>query len=120
MKYMLLIYQNPVAFESLPQEERNGLMNEAGKIVQELIESGEWIGGEGLAHPSTTKTIRVQGGLPAVTDGPYVEAKEQLAGYCLIDCENEERAIALATRWPDARYWAVELRALMQDAGTDA
>jgi hypothetical protein len=119
MKYLLLIYQNPANFESLPDEERNRLMNEAGEIMNELTESGEWVGGYGLAHPSTSKTVKVREDVPAVTDGPYLEAKEHLAGFCLIQCETEERAIDIAKRWPDARYWAVELRPLMEEAGTE-
>lgn len=119
MKYMLLIYQNSVAFQSLPEAERELVMNEATAIVQELSESGEWIGGEGLADPSTAKAVRVRSGVPAVTDGPYLEAKEHLAGYCLFESETDARAIEIATRWPDARYWGVELRRLMDASGLE-
>jgi hypothetical protein len=119
VKYMLLIYQNPAAWDALPEEERNAVMGEAGAIVDELTASGEWVGGEGLADSSNTKTVRVRGGVPAVTDGPFVEAKEQLAGYCLFECETLERALDIAARWPDARYTAVELRPLMTAAGTE-
>jgi hypothetical protein len=116
---MLLIYQNPASWESLSQEERNGLMNEAGAIVEELTASGDWVGGEGLADSSNTKTVRVRGGVPAVTDGPYLEAKEHMVGYCLFESETPERALEIATRWPDARYWAVELRPLMSADGME-
>jgi hypothetical protein len=119
MKYMLLIYQNPASWEAMSEDERNGVMNEAGATVNELTESGELIGGEGLADPSNTKTVRVRDGVPAVTDGPYLEAKEHLVGYCLFQCETPERALEIATGWPDARYWAVELRPLMAEAGTE-
>jgi hypothetical protein len=113
VKYILLIYQNPAAWESVPDEERNQVMNEAGEIWQELTESGEAIGGEGLAPVSATKTVRVRDGVAAVTDGPFIEAKEQLAGYCLVDVASEERAVEIAKRWPDARYWAMEVRPLL-------
>lgn len=119
MKYMLLIYQNPAAWQTLDEEERQGLMAEAGTIMNELVESGEWIGGEALADPSQARTVRVRGGVPAVTDGPFVEAKEQLAGICIFDCESAERALDIAKRWPDARYTAVEVRPLMTGAGTE-
>jgi len=119
VKYILLIYQNPAAFEAIPEDERTAMMNEAGTLVEELIASGEWIGGEGLADASNATTVRVRGGVPAVTDGPFVEAKEQLAGYCLFECETLERATEIAVRWPDARYWGVELRPLMTAAGTE-
>jgi hypothetical protein len=113
MKYMLLIYQNPANWSELSAQEREGVMNEASVIMNELIESGEWIGGEGLAPPDQTKTVRVRGNVPAVTDGPFLEAKEHLVGYCLIDCASEQRAVKIAKRWPDARHWAVELRPLL-------
>jgi len=119
VKYMLLIYQNPAAFEAFSEEERDAVHREAVAIVNELTDSGEWIGGEGLSSPVNTKTIKVRNGVPAVTDGPYLEAKEHLVGYCLFDCESLERATDIATRWPDARFWAVELRPLMDAAGAD-
>jgi hypothetical protein len=116
MKYMLLIYNNPAA---LSDDQMNEAMQAATSIMGELTESGEWIGGEGLADSSNAKTVRVRDGVPAITDGPFIEAKEQFAGYCLFDCETEERAIEIATRWPDAKYWAVELRAVMGQSGTE-
>ncbi|HEX3874230.1 MAG TPA: YciI family protein [Solirubrobacteraceae bacterium] len=119
MKYMLLIYQNPDAWEVIPDDERTRIMDEAGAIVGELTESGEWIGGEGLADRSQTRTIRVRDGVPTVTDGPYLEAKEHLAGYCLFECETPDRAVEIGLRWPDARHWAVELRPLMSAEGLE-
>ena len=119
MKYMLLIYNNPATFDSLSDEERDGLMGEVDALMTELTESGEWVGGEALADSSQTRTVRVRDGVPAVTDGPYAEAKEQLAGYCMVDCESPERAVEIAARWPDARFWAMEVRPVMDTAGTE-
>ena len=119
MKYMLLIYNNPDHLQSLPKEDLEAIFADVGVIIDELTASGEWIGGEGLAHPSQAKTIRVRDGVPAITDGPFVEAKEQFAGYCLFDCETPERAQEIAARWPDARYAAVELRPVMEPSGTE-
>jgi hypothetical protein len=115
---MLLIYNNPATLAALSEEERDGLMREVDAIVTELTESGEWVGGEALADVSHTRTVRVRDGVPAVTDGPYAEAKEHLAGYCMIDCERPERAVEIAARWPDARLWAMEVRPVMDPAGT--
>jgi hypothetical protein len=88
-------------------------------LVGELNRSGEFVGGEGLAHPSNTKTVRVRDGVPAVTDGPFVESKEQLVGYTIVQCETPERAIEIAARWPDARYWALEVRPIMEPGGEE-
>ncbi|MGJ6960991.1 YciI family protein [Streptosporangium sp. G11] len=117
---MLLIYSNPATWETLSTEELNGLMGEAGALMKELTDSGEWVGGEALAHPSQTKTVKVRDGVPATTDGPFLEAKEHLAGYCVIDCETPERAVEIAARWPDARLCAMEVRPLMDATGTEA
>jgi hypothetical protein len=119
VKYMLLIYNNPANWELLPEHERAALMGEADNLIAELVASGEWLGGEALADPLHSRTIRVRDSVPAITDGPFIEAKEQLAGYCLFECESEERALAIAARWPDARITAVELRPLMDTAGME-
>jgi hypothetical protein len=119
VKYILLIYNNPAMLEAFSEEEMNAVMSEVDSIMSELTASGEWLGGEGLAHPSQAKTVRVRGGVPAITDGPFVESKEQLAGYCLFECETLERATEIASRWPDASYAAVELRPLMRQSGTE-
>jgi hypothetical protein len=113
----LLIYSNPVTWDGLAEEERNDLMNEADAIMKELAETGELIGGFALADPSNTRTIRVRAGVPAVTDGPFIEAKEHLAGYCVIECESLDRATEIAVGWPDARYTGVELRPIMDQCG---
>jgi hypothetical protein len=87
--------------------------------MKELTESGELVGGEALADGSHTRTVRVRGGVPAITDGPFAEAKEQLAGYLTVDCDSIERAVDIAARWPDARYWAMEVRPVMDASGTE-
>jgi hypothetical protein len=120
MKYMLLIYNNPATLEALSEDEKSELFGDVDAIMSELQESGELVGGEALAHPSTAKTIRMQGGAVAATDGPFAEAKEQFAGYLALDCETEERALEIALRWPDPKYGgALELRAVMQQSGTE-
>ena len=119
MKYILLIHQNPVTWRSLEDSERQALMDQAGSIVNELIASGEWVGGEGLADPSTAKTARVRDGIPAVTDGPFAEAKEHVVGYSIVDCESQERAVEIALRWPDSRLWGVEVRPILSPSGAE-
>lgn len=68
-------------------------------LNQELKESGELVGVEALGWPEQAKTVRSDGkAAPVVTDGPYAEAKEQLAGYTIVDVESLERAIEIAAR----------------------
>lgn len=119
MKYLLMIYQNPATWQTLPEATKQELMSEAGDIVNELIESGEWVGGEGLADSATAKVVRVRDGVPAVTDGPFAEAKEQVVGYCIVDCDTMDRAVEIATRWPDARLWGMEVRPILSPDGAE-
>jgi hypothetical protein len=119
VKYLLMIYQNPATWQGMPESEKKAFMSEAGAIVDELIASGEWVGGEALADPSTAAAVRVRGGVPTVTDGPYAEAKEQVVGYCIVDCESRDRAVEIATRWPDVRRWGMEVRPILSPDGVE-
>ena len=120
MKYVALVYNNPGAFEALSPGERDELMSEADAYLKEFSESGELIGeGFALADASTGRTVRVRNGLPAVTDGPFAEAKEQLAGFYVLDAESPERAAEIVAHDPAARFWAVEVRPLMDTAGAE-
>src|SRR2546430_10115581 len=119
MKYMLLIYDNPDTREIFFGEGSADLRAEVEALMAELKDTGELIGAEGLADPSSTKTVRVQGGVPVVTDGPLAEAKEHFGGYLVVDCESIERAIAIAARWPNARFCAMEVRPLMDTGGME-
>jgi hypothetical protein len=110
VKYMVLIYNRPGFVEELSEAERTELFGEVDAIMKELTESGELLSGEALADPSNTRTVRVRDGVPAVTDGPFIEAKEQFAGYLLVDCASVERATEIAASWPDARRFAMEVR----------
>ena len=112
MKYMLLIYDNAKTRETFLGEEGEALMAEVDAIMKELTESGELVGGEALADPSNTKTIRVVDGAPAITDGPFAEAKEHLGGYLIVDCESVERAAEIAA--------ALAERALLAAGGAAA
>ncbi|HWI70773.1 MAG TPA: YciI family protein [Baekduia sp.] len=117
MKYMILIYDNAQTREHFLGNPELGA--EIDAIMAELTESGEFLGGEALADPSQTRTIRVVDGVPAVTDGPFAEAKEHLGGYLMVECETPERAADIARRWPSARFTPLEVRPLMSPDGAE-
>jgi hypothetical protein len=120
VKYIALVYSNPKAFEALSPSEREELMSEADAYLKEFPGSGELLGGGfALADPSLGRTVRVRNGVPAITDGPFAEAKEQLAGYYLLDVDSIERAAEIVTRDPAARFWAVEVRPVMDPSGAE-
>ena len=116
MKYILLLYANPDA-PFPPEADREAAMADAMRIMGELEASGEWVGGEPLADVSQTKVVKQRDGVAAVTDGPFLESKEHLIGFCMIDAETPERAVEIAASWPDARWHGVELRPVMTMSG---
>jgi hypothetical protein len=107
MKYIALIHNNPAAWQALSQSERDRHNSDADEFLSRTTESGELVGGAVvLAHPSNAKTVRVRDGVPAITDGPFAEGKEVLAGYYVLDCESIERATEISP--------AIRLRATSQ------
>ncbi|MFQ6331929.1 YciI family protein [Nocardia sp. CWNU-33] len=102
MKFLLIMHSNPQIWDVLTEEERNEVMSGHGAFVETVTKSGEMISTAALADPSQSAVVRVRGGVPAVTDGPYLEAKEYLGGYYLVECDSRERALELAALIPDA------------------
>lgn len=79
-----------------------------------LIEKGKRLGGEALESVVTATTVRVRDGKVSVTDGPFAETKEQLAGFYLIDADDLDEAIQLAAQIPPARVGSIEVRPVRQ------
>jgi hypothetical protein len=104
MKYMLLMNEKGTQadwdeFMAMPTEDIERHMAFMHSFNEELTASGELVGAEGLSSPDQAKIVRArEDGSPAVTDGPFPEAKEWLAGYWIVDCESLERAIELAAK----------------------
>jgi hypothetical protein len=116
---MLLIYGNEEAFNSVGAETLAEIIRETDALNQELFASGEMVGAWGVADQVDAKMVRVSGGPPVVTDGPYAEAKEHLGSFTIVDCDSLERALEIAARNPAARYWGVEVRPLVHEAGVE-
>jgi hypothetical protein len=119
VKYMLLIYDNPDTRDIFFGEGGKALMAEMDALMRELTQSGELITTNGLADPSNTRTVRMEGGVPVVTDGPLAEAKEHFGGYLIVECESVDRAVEIAARWPNARFCAMEVRPIMDPGGAE-
>jgi hypothetical protein len=119
VKFLLIMHINPDVFGALTEEERNEIMTGHGSFMDLITKSGELITTQALADPSQSAVVRVHGGQAAVTDGPYLEAKEFLGGFYLVDCESRERAIELAAMIPDASVegMGIEVRPVVFSAG---
>jgi hypothetical protein len=119
MKFMLIMHVNPRIWDALTEDERNDVMNGHGEFIETIRASGEMLGTTALVDPSGSAVVRVRDGVPVVTDGPYLEAKEYLGGYYLVECENRERALELAAMIPDARVdgLGIEVRPVVFSAG---
>ena len=116
---MLLIYDNEDTRAHFSGPDGEPLMDEMRTLLRELRESGEFISTDGLADPSQTKVVRIQDGVPAITDGPLAEAKEHFGGYLIVDCETPERATEIAARFPSTRFTPLEVRPIMDTSGAD-
>jgi hypothetical protein len=108
VKYLLLIFANEETKEALANDQ-DKIFAEVDELMAELTESGEWVTGHALGTPDQARRVRAQGGVPVVTDGPFAEAKEYIAGYCVVECASVERATEIAARWPDARLGGMEV-----------
>jgi len=109
MKYMILIYASQQDYDAMAGKATGTSGWSAEDVAamgafmvsfnQDLAESGELVETRGLAAPVHTRRVQLQGGVPVVTDGPYAETYEVLAGYWIVECESFDRATAIAARF---------------------
>ncbi len=113
MKYALLIYDHPSAWENLTEDETNAIYGEYFAVST----SDGVVGGEQLHPVKTATTVRVQDGQTLTTDGPFADTKEFFGGFFLLEAENLDAAIAMAARIPAARMGgSVEVRPVVERA----
>ena len=117
MKYMLLVYLDENVWS---EAERNECYLKSAQLAQDLHSSGKYLDASPLHPIATATSVRVRGGKPLVTDGPFAETREQLGGYYLIDARDLDEAIAIAGRIPAATVGTVEVRPVMEIPGLPA
>ncbi|HLD66243.1 MAG TPA: YciI family protein [Pseudomonas sp.] len=110
MKYLCLIYQDEKVLEALSGREWDALASECQAYSEELRSRGHYLGGEALQPVLTATTLRARGGKLSMTDGPFAETREQLAGFYLLEARDLNEALQLAARIPPARLGGVEVR----------
>lgn len=114
MKYVLLIY---MAEDTLSETEREQCYVESAQFAQVLHAKGQFLFTAPLHSVSTATSVQVRDGKSLVTDGPFAETREQLGGFFLIDAQDLDAAIAIATQIPGARVGTVEIRPVIEVAG---
>lgn len=112
MKYMLLIYGDEAKMRAIPKEDASKMMPAYIAYTEALKKAGILLGGDRLQFTETATTVRIREGKTNVVNGPYAEAKEQLAGYYLIDVPDMDSALSWAARCPGAGVGSVEVRPL--------
>jgi hypothetical protein len=110
MKYVLMFVgstDGQDSFERLPPEQRAAAYEGANRWFEEQSRAGRLVGGEELQGPRTSTTVRIKNGKAIVTDGPYIEAKEIIGGFAIVEVKDLDEALAMAKAWPAG---AVEVR----------
>lgn len=100
MKYLLMIYGSQELWDSFPAEDWPKAIAAVDAFNKRFTDSGELLGAYGLADAADTKLVSVREGEVAVTDGPYLETKEYMASFYLLDVPDEARALEIAAQMP--------------------
>jgi hypothetical protein len=115
MQYLLMVYESE-QWPGLPKEEKRRIALACEQWHQDLVARGIGRAGVGLHPPSTACLVREKNGSSAVTDGPFVETKEVLGGFELIECADRAAAVAIAKTFPALRVgFTMEVRPIMTD-----
>jgi hypothetical protein len=111
MKYLCLVYSEEKNLQTMTDDEC--MENDAA-----IRKSGHCLASEALQPVHTATSVRVRSGRVSITDGPFAETKEQLAGFYLIDAQNLDKAIEIAARIPPARVGTIEVRPVRELVST--
>jgi hypothetical protein len=119
VKYLCLAYEEEAKLNALSRDEWTELRRETLDYVDALRDSGCLLAAHPLQSARTASTIRVRGGALSVTDGPFAETKEQIGGYFLIEADDFDEAVRIASEWPSARIGTIEVRPVEDGLGMD-
>jgi hypothetical protein len=118
MKFLMLIHYDEQAYEAI--EEKAPLLEECGRVVEDVSRRGQFVAAAQLYPTTTATSVRVREGKRRVTDGPFAETREQLAGFLLVDAPDLDEAIAIAATLPPARFGTIEVRPILEEKGPAA
>jgi hypothetical protein len=110
MQYLCMVHVDGAMMAALTPAEDKALTRRSRAYDEELRASGHFLAASALQEPETATIIRVRNGQVSMTDGPYVETKEHLGGFVLIEARDHAEAVALAQKIPMAGYGSIEVR----------
>ena len=113
MKYAFTIYGDESLRDAATEEEQKATTQAYWQLTEEMQEKGVLVAGEGLYPTPTATTVRVRGTDREVTDGPFAETKEQLAGFYVLDVKDLDEAIEWAAKIPGSQFGSIEIRPVM-------
>jgi hypothetical protein len=110
MQYLLMIYSDETTIQNQSEAETGRILAAYGAYTEAMGKAGVLIGGNRLRPTTVATTVRVADGKTQVLNGPYVETKEQLGGYFLVDVPDLDAALSWAARCPGASHGTMEVR----------
>ena len=117
MRYLLAIYGDESQRDAMTPEDGVAMMEAYNAYTQEVERAGVMLGGDGLQASSTATTVRVRDNERLITDGPFAETREQLAGFYLLECKDLDEAIEWAAKIPGAQSGTIEVRPVIDYEG---
>jgi hypothetical protein len=113
MKFALLLNGAETEWDALGDDGQAAAMDDYFSVTEAMKEAGAYLGGEALTPAATATTLRIRDGKRMVTDGPFIESKEILGGFYLIECASVDEALDWAARLPDAKIGSIEIRPVL-------
>jgi hypothetical protein len=110
MKYLCLIYHEEAALATMSTEAFDALRGSYVAFTQSIVDGGQLVAGEALQPTHTATTVRIRHGTVTTTDGPFVQTREKVGGFFLIEARDLSEAIGIAARIPDAQTGGIEVR----------
>jgi hypothetical protein len=114
MRYLCAVYLEPKTMEMLSPAQKVTLDRDSIAYDEELRRSGHYIASDALQRVASAKTLRVRNGRLSVMDGPFAETKEQLGGFILVEAQDMDEAVELASKIPMAKHGSIEVRPVME------
>ena len=112
MKFLCLIYEDQSTFDHQSPDEWQELRRDVLDYVEQLRADGRLLDAQPLQRADRTSVVRVRKGNVSVTDGPFIETKEQIGGFFIVEAADKDEAISLAKGWPSAHLGTIEVRPL--------